>query len=52
MTVIIKASTRPITFTDKVGMDKAMAAITDIEALAAAEEALVEGTMKDGQPIP
>ena len=42
MTVITTASTRPIAPTDKVGMDKAVAAITDAEALATAEEALVE----------
>ena len=35
---------------DKVGMDKAVAARTDVEALATAEEALIEGTVKDGQP--
>jgi hypothetical protein len=47
MTVIIIASTRPIAPTDKVGIDKAMAAKTDIEALATAKEALIEDTMKD-----
>ena len=31
-------------------MDKAVAARTDVEALATAEEALIEGTVKDGQP--
>jgi hypothetical protein len=45
--VIITASIRPIAYTDEVGMDKAMAARTDIEALATAEEALMEGTVKD-----
>jgi len=29
-------------------MDKAMAARIDVEALATAEEALIEGTVKDG----
>jgi len=33
---------------DKVGIDKAVAARIDIEALATAEEALVEGTVKNG----
>jgi len=33
---------------DKVGMDKAVAARIDVEALATAEEALIEGTVKDG----
>ena len=41
------ASTRLIAFTDKVGMDKAVAAITNAEALAAVEKALAEGTVKD-----
>jgi hypothetical protein len=40
--VIITASTRPITPIDKVGIDKAVAARTDVKALATAEEALVE----------
>ena len=48
--VIITASTRPIAPMDKVGMDKTVAARTDVEALATAEEALIEGTVKDGQP--
>jgi len=47
MTVIITASTGPITPIDKVGMDKAVAAKIDVEALATAEKALVEGTIKD-----
>ena len=41
------ASTKPITPTDKVGMDKVIAAKTNIEALATAEEALIEGTIKN-----
>jgi len=41
-TVIITASTGPIAPTDEVGIDKAVAAIIDVEALATAEEALVE----------
>jgi len=32
---------------DEVGIDEAVAARIDIEALATAEEALVEGTVKD-----
>ena len=57
-TVIRTASTKPIAFTDKVGMDKAIAAIINAEdhvaikeALVAAEEALIEGTVKNKQPI-
>jgi hypothetical protein len=46
-TVIIMASTRLIAPTDKVGIDEAVAARTDTEALATAEEALIEGTVKD-----
>jgi hypothetical protein len=55
ITVIIIASTRPITPTDKVGINKAIAAITDIEdykaiikalaiekALTTTKEALIE----------
>ena len=41
------ASTGLIAPTDKVGIDKVMAARTDVEALATAEEALIEGTVKD-----
>ena len=41
------ANTKPITPTDEVGIDKIIAARTDIEALATAEEALIEGTVKD-----
>ena len=41
------ASTKPITPIDEVGMDKVMAARTDVEALATSEEALIEGTAKD-----
>jgi len=48
ITVITTASTGPITPTDEVGMDEAMAARIDVEALATAEEALIEGTVKDG----
>ena len=40
-------STRLITFMDKVGINKVMAARIDIEALATVEEALIEGTVKD-----
>jgi hypothetical protein len=40
--VITTASTRPIAPMDKVGIDKAIAARTDAEALATAEEALME----------
>ena len=32
---------------DKVGMDKVIAARIDVEAPATAEEALIEGTVKD-----
>jgi hypothetical protein len=32
---------------DKVGIDKVMAARTDVEALATAKEALIEGTVKN-----
>jgi len=42
MIVIITANTAPIAPTDKVGIDEAVAAMTDAEALATAEEALVE----------
>jgi len=42
MTVIITASTALIAPIDKVGIDKAVAAIIDAEALATAEEALIE----------
>ena len=41
-TVITTASTKPIAPMDKVGINKAIAAITDAEALATAEGALVE----------
>ena len=41
------ASTKPITPIDKVGMDKVITAKTNIEALATAEEALIESTAKD-----
>ena len=41
------ANTRLIAPTDKVGMDKVIAARTDMEALATAEEALIKGTAKD-----
>jgi hypothetical protein len=47
ITVIIIASTRPITPIDEVGINKVIAAKIDVEALATAEEALIEGTMKD-----
>jgi hypothetical protein len=42
MIVITTASTRPIAPMDEVSIDKAVAARTDMEALATAEEALVE----------
>jgi hypothetical protein len=50
-TVIITASTRLIAFTDKVGINEAVAARTDIEALATTVEAFMEGTVKDKQFI-
>ena len=46
-TVIIIVNTRPITPIDKVGMDKVIAAKINVEALATAKEALIEGTAKD-----
>ena len=49
--VIITASARPITFMDEVGIDKAVAAKINIEALATIIEALIEGTIKDRQFI-
>ena len=45
--VIITVNTKPITFTDKVGIDKAVVARTDIEALATIVEALIKGIIKD-----
>jgi hypothetical protein len=50
-TVITTASITLITFTDKVGINKAVAARIDIEALTTTKEALMEGTVKDRQPI-
>ena len=50
-TVIIIASTRPITPTNKVGINKAVIAKTNIEALATTVEALIEGTVKNRQSI-
>ena len=41
------ASTKPIAPTDKVGMNKVIAAKTDIKALATTEKALIKGTAKD-----
>ena len=41
------ASTRLIAPIDKVGIDKVIAARTDVKALATAEEAFIEGTVKD-----
>ena len=41
------ANTKLITFTDKVGIDKVITAKINIEALATAEEALIEGTIKN-----
>ena len=41
------ANTRLITPTDKVDIDKVIAAKTDIEALATAKETLIEGTAKN-----
>ena len=46
-TVIIIVSTKPITPIDKVGINKAVAAKTNMEALATAIEALIEGTIKN-----
>ena len=51
ITVIITASTGPIAPMNKVGMDEAVAAKTDVEALATTVEALIEGIVKDGQSI-
>jgi hypothetical protein len=45
--VIITASTGLITPTDKMGIDKAIAAKTDIKALVTIKEALIEGTVKN-----
>jgi hypothetical protein len=50
-TVIITASTGPIALMDEVGINEAMAARIDIEALATTVEALMEGTVKDKQFI-
>ena len=50
-TVIIIASTGLIVLIDKVGIDKAIAAKTDIKTLATAVEVLIEGTVKDRQSI-
>jgi hypothetical protein len=47
MTVIIMASTGLIAPTNEVGIDEVIAARTDVKALATAEEALIEGTVKD-----
>ena len=47
ITVIIIVSTRPITPTDKVGIDKVITAKIGVKALATTEEALIEGTIKD-----
>ena len=41
------ANTKPIAFIDEVGINKVIAAKTDMEALATAEEALIEGTAKN-----
>ena len=41
------ASTKLITPTDKVGMDKVIAAKIDIKALATAKKALIKGTAKN-----
>ena len=51
ITVIITASIRPIALMNKVGIDKAIAAKTDIKTLATAVEVLIEGTVKDRQSI-
>jgi hypothetical protein len=51
ITVITTASTKPIALTDKVGINKAVAAKADIKALATTVEALIEGTIKDKQSI-
>ena len=45
------ASTRPITSMDKVGINKAVVAKINIEALATTVEALMEGTVKNRQFI-
>jgi len=50
ITVIITASTAPIAPTDEEGIDKAVAAMIDAEALATAEEALVEDLVEDFLP--
>jgi hypothetical protein len=44
--VIITASTALIAPMDKVGINKAVAAIIDVEALATAEEALIENLVE------
>ena len=46
-TVIIIASTGLIAPINKVGIDKVIAAKTDIEALATIEEALIKSTAKN-----
>ena len=51
ITVIITASVRPIALMDKMGIDEAVAARTDIEALATAVKALMESIIKDRQFI-
>jgi hypothetical protein len=51
ITVIITVSTKPIALIDKVGINKAMAARIDIEALATAVKTLIKGTVKDRQFI-
>ena len=49
--VIITANTRLIALIDKVGIDKAIVAKINIEALATIIEALIEGTVKNRQFI-
>ena len=41
------ANTKPIISTDKVGINKVIAARIDIKALATAEEALIKNTAKN-----
>ena len=47
ITVIIIVNIKPITPTDKVGIDKVIAAKIDIEALATVKEAFIKGAAKD-----
>ena len=47
ITVIIIASTKLIAFTDKMGINKVIAAKIDIKALTTTKKALIEGTVKN-----